>query len=85
MQIVIDIDDEVYNEIKNKGQGKWYCREMDNAIRQGIPLPEHHGNLKDEINIIKSLFDYHKGIKTIGQCIESVPTIILATKEGDRK
>lgn len=47
MKIVIDIDDEVYNEIKNKGQGKWYCREMDNAIRQGTPLPKGHKRLID--------------------------------------
>ena len=94
MQIVIDIDDEVYNEIKNKRQGKWYCREMDNAIRQGKPLPEQHGKLVDADKMMARLCkDDCK--QTNGECkyftrcsfwdaVQEAETIIPTTK-GDNK
>lgn len=76
MKLIIDIDDEVYNEIKNKGQGKWYCREMDNAIRQGTPLPEGHGKIVDLGNIDKDRIEQDNPVMTIniyGTAIEAVP------------
>ena len=82
MQIVIEIDSELFDAIHDgyiEPNDHFYV--MD-AVREGTPLPEHHGNLKDEMDIIKSLFDYHKGTKTLGQCVEDAPTIIPATKEG---
>lgn len=49
-----------------------------NAIKNGTPLPKGHGDLIDRSEVIKSLFDYHNGKKTIGQCIDDVQTIIEA-------
>lgn len=87
MQIVIDISEETIRSCKSINWANIRPEQVDDmelAIANGIVLPEHHGNLKDETDIIKSLFAYTAGIKTIGQCLESVPTIIPATEEGGR-
>ena len=50
----------------------------------GTLLPKGHGDLIDRSKVIKSLFDYHNGKKTIGQCIDDVEAIIEADKaEGE--
>lgn len=43
-----------------------------------IEVKEPHGELIDRITTIRSLLDYHTGMKSIGQCIDDVPTIIEA-------
>lgn len=82
MKIVIDISEEQYEIIKElvKKQNS-FCLEADSAekiITNGIPLPKEHGDLIDRTEVIKNLFDYYNGKKTIGQCIDNVPTIIEA-------
>lgn len=56
-----------------------------NAIKKGTPLPKGHGALVDRSEVIKSLFDYHNGKKTLGQCIEDVQTIIEADWEDEEE
>lgn len=51
MQIVIEIDDEVYKEIK-EGLYDKNVRKMAIAIGNGTPLPKGHGKLKDIDKII---------------------------------
>lgn len=80
MQIVIEMPEDEFEAI---------CRQVTSghefsygyiAIANGTPLPKEHGDLIDRSEVIKSLFDYHNGKKTIGQCIDDVQTIIEADK-----
>lgn len=85
MKIVIDISEEQYEIIKElaKKQNS-FCPEADSAekiIANGIPLPKGHGDLIDRTEVIKNIFDYCNGKKTIGQCIDNVPTIIETESE----
>ena len=88
MKIIIDISEEQYEIIKElvKNQNR-VCPEADSAekiILNGTLLPKGHGDLIDRTKVIKSLFDYHNGKKTIGQCIDDVPTIIEA-ESGEKE
>ena len=84
MQIVIDIPEREYKVIcGNNYVAVCACPNLlSNAIKNGTPLPEGHGRLIDENEAIKSLFDYNKGKKTIGQCINDTPTVLEADKES---
>lgn len=87
MQIVIDIPEEMYNEVIANDMvfviDDIDCILIETIIANGIPLPKGHEDLIDRGEVIKSLFDYHNGKKTIGQCIDDVQTIIEADKESD--
>ena len=76
MQIVIDISEDLYREIKQQGIYYSNAWDMGYAIQKGVVLPKGHGRLIDENEAIKSLFDYNKGKKTIGQCINDAPTVL---------
>lgn len=80
MQIVIDVNKETYSDIMYRSTNTpWDMDAYDWLIADGTPLPENHGNLKDEMEIIKSLFAYVHGKKTIGQCLDDVPILIKST------
>lgn len=82
MKIVIDIPKKAYENIKAEKEIDWLGVEnILDCIRNGTPLPKGHGDLIYRTEAIKNLFDYHNGKKTIGQCIDDVPTIIEADKE----
>lgn len=58
MQIVINIDNDLYKSIighrcKNTHQQKCDYEDLKNAIEDGVPLPKGHGRLidADEINL----------------------------------
>ena len=95
MQIVIEIDDEDYKTIQelDSHYSILFGKTKDNAfsaIKNGIPLPEHHGDLKDigdmELLNVQVHDDYSKGWhNAIEYCVRRLrehPTIIPATKEG---
>ena len=46
----------------------------------GKIIPKGHDDLIERSATIKSLFDYHSGKKSLGQCIEDVSTVIEADK-----
>ena len=75
MQIVIDIDDETYNDIK---KGKIYSSFRDvplesvNAIANGTPLPENHGRIVD-LDTVTVEEDTDKGVLWL-----DAPTILEA-------
>ncbi len=86
MHIVIDIDEETYNEVCCRGL--FLCpRDKENlvkAIKNGIPLPKGHGRLIDESDLMPDS-DYEDGTfyaVSIGQ-INLAPTIIEADKERE--
>ena len=51
MQVVIEIDEEIYNMVMNTGTFGCYRFNTAKAIKNGTPLPKGHGNLKDEDEI----------------------------------
>ena len=69
MQIVIDIDEEVYKDAMS-GISNGLCRYSNEAIRNGTPLPKGHDRLVEARAVIKALFGK--------QTIDDVPTIIEA-------
>lgn len=82
IELVIKIPEEEYEDIKYFGTIVDESRDyIANIILSGIPLPKGHGDLIDKSEAIISLFDYYNGKKTIGQCIDGVPTIIESDKE----
>ena len=96
MQIVIDISDIDYNDIKEYGTILDECRDdIAKAIVNGIPLPKGHGKLKDISKIDEDRIDDDSPIIYLtinGEYTEAVslrylddlPTIIEADKsEGE--
>ena len=82
MQIVIDIPDEMYKEIKETFKvlsGSRRSERFDyilfNAVNTGTPLPKGHGRLID-VNEIPIDCDYYD--------VENAPTIIEADKGGEK-
>lgn len=73
MQIVIDIDDDMYKSVVNNdayvlGDVDWIL--LENAIANGTPLPEHHGRLIDADKIMR--VDHI----VLESAIDNAPTII---------
>lgn len=83
-ELVIKIDDETYKEVMDRTENDTLSLgiKLIEAVQNGTPLPKGHGDLIDRSEAIKSLFSYHKGEKTLGQCIDDVQTIIEADKEN---
>ena len=79
MQIIIDIPEELFN--KQIFDTVDLISIIAPSVHNGVPLPKGHGRLIDENEAIKSLFDYHKGKKTMGQCVNDTPTVLEADKE----
>lgn len=82
IELVIKIPEEVYDFTMGAKTARFYNTEYYvNLILKGTPLPKGHGVLIDRSEVIKSLLDYYNGKKTIGQCIDDVPTIIEKESE----
>lgn len=74
MQIVIDIDSEVYNFIKNKGHIPYEIN-IANEIANGTPLPKGHGDLIDRDKLSPKIH----GVKSIVAVLDA-EAIIPADK-----
>jgi len=85
IRIVIDIPKHVYEHAKERIEDSNDEWDAMRAIANGTPLLKGHGDLIYRSEVIKSLFDYHKGKKTLGQCIDDVQTIIEADKAESEK
>ena len=86
MQIVIDIDEDLYKSIichrcKIEFQQKCDYEKLKNAIEDGTPLPKGHGTLKD-VDKIKTAFPSGEYVRTesVRATIEHEETIIEADK-----
>lgn len=83
MQIVIDIDDDMYKSVANNdayvlGDADWIL--LENAIANGTPLPKHHGRLIDADALMKlyELEDATKyGNETAEQQTHSYDTMMM--------
>ena len=83
MEIVIKISDEDYKAI---AKGYLPYGAIADAIRNGKPLPEHHGRLIDEQQIIdrfkpvEKFKDWRIGLDGLSNVLSDAPTIIEADK-----
>ena len=94
MQIAINISHNLYESImKDYALSKLGEHELYKAIRNGTPLPEHHGRLLilDERLVEQNLVSFNattsfcnKWLSEVG-ISNSVVKIIPATKEGEGK
>ena len=57
MQIVIDLDENIYTRLFDNGEDYTIANDdlfaIAKAIRKGTPLPEHHGDLIDRNELLK--------------------------------
>ena len=86
MKLIIDIDDETYEKIKNAEPLKLYCpiESAYNAIKKGTPLPKGHGRLIDADKLLDSdgiIADNRKCHYIPMIDVYQAPTIIEADKE----
>ena len=87
MQIVIDIDDNLYTRLFDSGGD--YVMDMRRAcaaIRKGTPLPKSHGRLIDADYMIKQLLNLPKDELSTEdtwamKVLDLAPTIIEAESE----
>jgi hypothetical protein len=88
MQIVIDIDEERYNQIKRCADN-YLVSGLELAVKNGTPLPKGHGDLIDANSIyfrlneaqIEGTSEY-KGLGEAKQIVFEAPIIIKAESEG---
>lgn len=86
MQIVIDISEEMYEELKYLNV-HGFTTAVEEAVANGTPLPKGHGDLKDMENFL-CMFDLtiedpiYSG-KDIERAIKSMRTIIPADTESE--
>lgn len=81
MKIVVDLPKEIYEFLQNNDTGSV----VDNAIKNGTPLPEHHGDLVDKYDILHDIDcdeEMRLGENAVWVCevIRNAPTIIEATE-----
>lgn len=92
MQIIIKIDEELYNYMQTEKYDKHLDKRFDYqvrfAVRNGTPLPKRHGNLIDVNDLLDDIGlednDYNRDTNT-GEIItleniDRIPTIIEADK-----
>ena len=91
MQIVIDIDDNLYTRLFDNGVDNYDdAMDMAKLIRKGVPLPKGHGDLIDRNEIGLTNFDillcngdYKEGLKLYIQSVEDASAIIEADTESE--
>ena len=74
MQIVIEISEEDYEELKSDTKPTYY----EDLILQGTPLPEHHGDLIDRNELLKQPMN---AANYPSNYVRIAKAIIPATKE----
>lgn len=88
MQIVIDIPDRIYKIVQNDVLNLLDEARVEEAIKNGTPLPKGHGRLIDADELYDGFIDGTEGYDCqtwsrieIGDIIEDAPTIIEADSE----
>lgn len=88
MQIVIDLEDELYEQCKNTElteENEGFDFHIIKSVANGKPLPKGHGRLKD-VDWIDDNCDHHYSDRDGSWCytwrdIDDTPTIVEADKE----
>ena len=87
MQIVIDISPLTHQYIEKGYRTADVAEELFTAVQKGIPLPKRHGDLKDQKDLAKSLYDYQwvdqLTYMEVTNRLISAPTIIAEDKEQE--
>ena len=80
MQMLIDIDEELYNDMKSLP----FTTFSEDIIINGTPLPKGHGRLidADEIQFENREFDTYEDYSRAFDAIDYAEIIIPADKEG---
>ena len=80
MQIVIDIDEDLYREIK---QGIYYSNAwgMGYAIQKGVILPKGHGRLIDADYLYQKFVSNKCNDSMVLQFIKDEPTVLETDKK----
>ena len=82
-QIVIEIDDEVYEGVTGDTTFRDCEREALNAIRNGTVLPEHHGRIGD-LDILQKAFRQNvAGASAFDDIFNNAPTILEAKEQDE--
>ena len=83
MQIVIDVPDSTYNDLRYAKQyNPRFLSDYEKIILSGTPLPKGHGDLIDR-NEIKRKYK-SDGNWNLHKAVDSMPTIIAADTESDQ-
>lgn len=93
MQIVIDIPEGTKRAIDIGTINQVLTSKVWAAIKNGTPVPEHYGRLIDYGYVVDAIDDwvnteeyrYTNATDYLRKRIKNVPTIIPATKEGDKE
>ena len=81
IELVIKLDEEKFNILKNKMYCGIYDADLYKAIANGTPLPKGHGDLKDMEDIYEALEGWDDDTGWIVDTIDNLaPTIIEADK-----
>ena len=89
MQIVINIDDDLYKSIighRYKIKYQQFCdyEDLKNAIEDGTPLPRGHGRLVDADEIDNNIYDLTRSMDLnygqISEVVDTAPTILEADR-----
>ena len=92
MQLVINIDDDLYKSIishryKITYQQKCDYEDLKNAIEDGVPLPKGHGRLVDADEIDNNIYDLTRSVDLnygqISEVVDTAPTIVKADRSED--
>ena len=84
MQIVIDISDKDYQNLKAKDKfDDMYLNYYEKLIVNGIPLPQNHGDLKDMDDIYEALEGWNDDTSWIIDAIDFQTETIVKADEGE--
>lgn len=90
MKLIIDIPDSLYANIRCIVNGSNSCKRLLECVKEGIPLPNHHGRLIDYGYIVDAIddwinaeeYNYTNATDYLRKRVANTPTIIEASKEG---
>ena len=86
MQIVINIDDEDYDDITLTGENTinlGVLLDLREAVRKGTPLPKGHGAIKDVSQIEIPMCEDRSYERWVQVAINAAPTIIEADRSEE--
>ena len=82
MQIVIDIDENRYNECKRllKKEPEFYADTLSGAVAKGIVLPKNHGRLIDATDLLE-ICEFHETEMEVS----GAPTVVPGAWEWEKE
>lgn len=84
MKVVIDVDEEIYNDIKEGFACSEYGDELIKSVKKGTPLPKGHGRIGDldaletemsngiKAGLMIEGYENYPNINNVDDCLECV-------------